>query len=127
MKRSRVAAFWIVLAACVAASLLAYRGALRLEGVGIPHLDFYAHLTMMGLLAFFADGMARSRRLAFVPLGPAIVLLVASTDEVLQRLSAYRSSSWSDFIADTIGVTLGALVAARIARVTARRDRATPA
>ena len=126
MRRFWITGFAAILSVCVLASCLAYSGALRLSALGIPHLDFFAHLVFMGLLAFFADGLFAHRAMArALPLGPVLVLAAAATDEVLQRFSANRSSSWSDFVADVVGVTVAAVLASRVARgVTARRDRA---
>jgi len=116
-KRLWLVGFASVASICVVASCLAYGGTLRLEALGVPHIDFVGHLVFMGLLACFADGMLGHRAVArTVRLGPALVLAAAATDEVLQRFSIHRSSSWSDFVADAIGVTLGAFVATRITR-----------
>jgi len=109
---------------CVVSSCLAYGGWMRVAVLGVPHLDFVGHLVMMGVLACFADGLLRHRTFArALPLGPALVLAAATIDEVLQRFSANRTSSWSDFVADAIGVTLGALAAARLARAIDARAR----
>jgi hypothetical protein len=117
--------FWSVLAACVVASCLAYAGVMRLAVPGVPHVDFVGHLVFMALLSFFADGLLGHRAvLGPVRWGPLLVLLAAATDEVLQRYSANRSSTWSDFVADLIGVTLTTLLASRITHaLTARRAR----
>jgi hypothetical protein len=129
MKRFWRAGFGVILGVCVAASCLAYGGLIRLEALGVPNLDFCVHLVFMGLLAFFADGLVGHRvALRGVPLAPALVLAAAATDEVLQRFSSHRSSTWSDFVADVIGVTLAALAAAKVTRaITARRCRAPAA
>ena len=113
--------FWrlglaVVTVTCVLASVLAYLGRMRLEVAGVPHVDFVGHLVFTAMLAFFADGVVGRRRLgarAF-PVGPAAVLGVAGLDEVLQRFSTCRSSTLSDFVADAIGVTIGALAASRV-------------
>ena len=118
----------MVLAACVVASCLAYAGVMRLAVPGVPHVDFAGHLVFMALLSFFADGLL-GRRVLVGPVrwGPLLVLLAAGTDELLQRYSSNRSSTWSDFLADVIGVTLTTLLAARVTRsisaFTARRAR----
>jgi hypothetical protein len=128
MKRFWQAGFAVVLAVCVAASCLAYGGMIRLEVLGVPNLDFYGHLVFMGLLAFFADGLLGHRLVArALRLGPALVLAAAASDEVLQRFSTHRSSTWSDFVADAIGVTLGALAATHVARALTARECRAPA
>ena len=116
------------------ASCLAYAGKIRLESLGVPNLDFYGHLVFMGLLAFFADGLLGHRvvfprrpTLRTVRLGPALVLAAAATDEVLQRFSSHRSSTWSDFAADVIGVTLATLVAMKVAGAIKERGCRAPA
>ena len=54
------------------------------------------------------------RGLAFPRLAPFAVLLVAGIEEYLQRLSPRRSSSWSDFVADAIGVCFFAWLSLRV-------------
>lgn len=126
MRRFWVVGFVAIFAGCLAASCLAYGGLIRLEVLGVPHLDFVAHLVFIGLLAFFADGLIGERpAFGALRLGPALVLAAAAADEVLQRFSANRSSTWSDFVADAIGVTLGGLAAARVLRATHMKAMAT--
>lgn len=108
---------------CVGASVFAYTGHLRIEALGVPHLDLLGHFLLIGLLAFFADGLLGHRALTpMLRAGPLLVLTAAATDEVLQRLSRHRHSTWSDFVADVLGVALASYAAAVQGATTSSRE-----
>jgi VanZ family protein len=111
--------FSLQLAFTLAASALAYLGVLRLDIPGFPRADFLGHFLAMGALAFFADGLARHRRVLVVPLrlGPLLVFVAAAIDELAQRFSSRRNSSVSDLLADALGVTLGAVIASLVVEI----------
>lgn len=99
-------------------SIGAYTGTIPTSVPAIPHLDFVGHMIGIGGLAFFLDGVLDHRPLmrglSFPRLAPFAVLLVAGVEEYLQRLSPRRTSDWSDFIADAIGVCFFAWLSLRV-------------
>lgn len=86
----------------------AYTGVLPTSIRLLPHYDTVMHLILIGGVAFFADGALAHRPLVrgYGSLGGAAVLLVAGVEEWAQRFSPRRTSSWSDFAADVVGVIL---------------------
>jgi hypothetical protein len=94
----------------------AYAGVLPTSIRFLPHYDLVMHLLLIGGVAFFADGALAHRPLyrGFGSLGGAAVLLVAGIEEWAQRFSPRRTSSWSDFAADVVGVILFVWAARRI-------------
>jgi VanZ family protein len=56
-------------------------------------------------------------------LGPFLVILIAGAEEYAQRFSARRTSTWSDFIADVVGVLFFSWLARRVAREEDRGSR----
>lgn len=113
------AVWWLGLAttglATLVLSLVAYR-----EGITypVPHGDKAVHLTIGGALAFFLDGVLRRRALRLgpvhAPLAAVLVLAPAGIEEILQRFSPNRSSSFADFAADIAGVALGVWLSRRV-------------
>lgn len=94
----------------------AYVGVLPTFIAAVPHLDLLMHLILIGGVAFFLDGALRHRPLyrGRGSMGGAIVIAVAGFEEWAQRFSPRRSSTWSDFIADVIGVVLMVWLARRV-------------
>lgn len=117
----------IQLAVDVLIALGAYLGILPTTLPQVPHFDLLAHAVLIGLLGFFLDGALGFRR--FLPnvarprLGALLVILVAGTEEYLQRFSARRTSTWSDFIADVMGVLFFSWLARRVGREDNRGSR----
>jgi VanZ family protein len=68
-------------------------------------------------LAFFLDGALALKPLTgSVRLAPVLVLACAGIEEYAQRFSPRRTSSWSDFAADAVGVALFSWMAGRVYR-----------
>jgi 4-amino-4-deoxy-L-arabinose transferase-like glycosyltransferase len=93
------------------------------EGIayfGIPQGDKAVHLSVGAALAFFLDGVLRRRMVGAgrvrVPLAALLVLVPAGVEELLQRYSPNRQSSFADYAADVAGVALGVWLSRRIAR-----------
>jgi VanZ family protein len=126
--------FALQLAAMCAMSGLAYTGHLPHFLALVPNADKVLHCTGYGLLAFFACGAGAASattdgeaRRAMV-LRAALVLAVAGLEEFLQRLSPRRTSCWSDFAADILGVSLALYVVWRRERSSSsRRPSPSPA
>jgi VanZ family protein len=101
-------------------SVGAYLGALPTRLPQIPHIDLPIHALLIGLLGAFLDGSLGFRRLtprlAFPRLGALLVLTAAGIEEYLQRFSPRRSSTYSDFIADVVGVLFFSWLAKRVSR-----------
>jgi VanZ family protein len=108
------------LAAVVLASFCAYTGRIPTSLPGFAGADKIGHFFGIGMLAFFLDGVLDRRALVKrpleVPLGPALVLLVAGIEEYLQRLSPLRDSSFADFAADLGGVVVLTIASRSLAR-----------
>jgi polysaccharide biosynthesis protein VpsQ len=101
-------------------SLGAYRGVLPTVLPRLPHSDLPIHALLYGLLGAFLDGALGFRRvtpgLSFPRLGAMLVIVAAGIEEYAQRFSARRTSTYSDFIADVLGVLLFSWLAKRISR-----------
>lgn len=112
----------------VLGALAAYVGVMPAAPFGaVPHLDFFLHVIMIGGLAFFLDGTLEHRALwrGRGSLAGALVLGVAGIEEWAQRLSPRRSSTISDFVADTLGVVFFVWLARRVGRTDQRRNDAS--
>jgi hypothetical protein len=95
----------------VVIAALAYSGHLHVPKLFTSPYDLVAHAVLIGLLGALADGALGFRPLTrwtprWLGLGPAIIVALAGVEEILQTLSARRSSSLSDFVADVTGVVL---------------------
>jgi VanZ family protein len=99
-------------------SVGAYAGLLPTQIRAIPFYDTVLHFLLVGMFGFFLDGALAHRPIVaarfFPRLGPGIALLLAATEETLQRLSPRRSSSLGDFAANTIGILVCAWLAKRL-------------
>ncbi|MFS8064900.1 MAG: hypothetical protein ACMG6S_00885 [Byssovorax sp.] len=118
------------LALDVLIGLGAYLGILPTVLPQLPHSDLLIHAILIGLPGGLLDGALGFRRLApnlvRPRLGPFLVIVVAGIEEYAQRFSARRTSTWSDFIADVVGVLFFSWLARRVAREdVAREDRAS--
>ena len=104
----------------VAIGLFAYQGSLWKLLPGIPHFDTAGHFVLIGGLAFFLDGALGYRPLTpkapWLRMAPVLVLSVAAVEEMAQALSPNRSSSLSDFVADSVGVFFFSWLSARVAQ-----------
>lgn len=111
---------------------LAYAGKLPSGITVVPYYDTITHFVLVGMWGFFLDGSLAHRAVVkalegvpFVPrLGTAMALAVATTEEVAQRLSPVRSSSWSDWVANTTGILICSWLALRLTASAAARRRA---
>jgi VanZ family protein len=103
------------LALVVLASAGAYAGVLPTTLPSWPRADLLGHAVGYGMLGFFLAGTLAIRgRPAWT--APAVVLLCAGIEEWAQRFSPRRTSCWSDFIADVVGVCLLAWLARALVR-----------
>ena len=97
----------------------AYTGKLPTSLPQIPHIDLLFHAILIGLLGGLFDGSLGFRRvvpsLAFPRLGAVLILVVAGIEEYCQRFSPRRSSTYSDFFADVVGVLFFSWLARKIA------------
>lgn len=121
-----------------AIAAFAYAGRLPRGITVVPYYDTITHFVLLGLFGFFLDGALAHRRVdsraslprsisweALVPrLGTTIALVLATTEEIAQRLSPRRSSTWSDFAANTMGILIGSWIALRLTEVVSEVRRA---
>lgn len=87
----------------------AYLGILPTAYKGLPRYDLLAHFILVGLLAFFLDGVLSFRPLfsgkfRFIRVAPLIILGIAAVEELAQSLSFRRTASLADFIANALGI-----------------------
>ena len=92
-------------------NILTYLGMVKVFWNTRDHMDLWMHGLLTGLLAFFLNGALGgrtipARRRASINLAAVIMLVVAGLDELAQRLSAYRTSSIDDYLADIVGVVV---------------------
>jgi len=117
MEGQRPRRAWWVLAFCLTLlvvsgiSTLTYLGAVRAFWNTESHLDLWMHGLLTGLLAFFLNGTLGGRTVAIrrgisVNLAAMIILGAAGLEELAQMLSARRTSSIADYLADAAGVVL---------------------
>ena len=89
-------------------SVLAYNHKIPAIITKIPYYDIIGHFLLFGIAALLANRALKRKVIKifiiFVPLGPAIITLIVFTEEFLQRFSQYRSSSYTDLIADICGI-----------------------
>jgi hypothetical protein len=100
-------------------SLLAYRGMLGSWLPDVAHLDLLLHFSLVGLLAFFLDGLLGYRPVVpnapgWLRLAPLLVALVGAGDELAQRWSPHRSASWSDLAANVVGIACFSWLSRRV-------------
>ncbi|HEY3356803.1 MAG TPA: VanZ family protein [Polyangia bacterium] len=132
LRRLFALGFGLHLALVAALVAGAYLGWLPTTLPAVPHADLLGHAGLIGLLAFFLDGLLGgrpvTRRVPALGLAPALVLLVAGIEELCQLLSPRRTASVLDFAADVAGVVLCTWLArralARAAAAAARRAAA---
>lgn len=100
-------------------SVLAYTGHMPAAVGWLRRYDWIGHGLLIGPIAFFLDGVLDHRPLvrglAFPRLAPAAIAAVAGIEEFLQRYSPQRSSSWSDYVSDVIGIFFCAWLSKRVA------------
>lgn len=98
----------------------AYLGILPNTLPSLPHIDLLFHAILIGLAGGLLDGALGFRRLvqslSFPRLGPLLVILAAGIEEYAQRFSPRRTSTWSDFAADGVGVFFFSWLAWKVAR-----------
>ncbi len=96
------------LAFLVIISILAYNRMIPSVIAKIPYYDSIGHFLLFGIATFITH-RALKRRIVhifhlLIPLGPFIIVPLVIADEMIQKLSIYRTSSYSDFIADVCGI-----------------------
>lgn len=106
--------------------VFAYFGILPTTYSVIPYADVIGHAVLIGLLAFFLDGMLRFRPLfsetcQALRVAPLFILLIAGLEEIAQRFSPRRTSSIIDFAADVAGVLLASWLAHQLEQQRVRR------
>jgi hypothetical protein len=109
----------------------AYLGQLPNPSFLFRHYDLICHLVLIGMLAFFLDGVLNFRplfanppRLEWLRLAPVVILTFAGIEELAQSLSPNRTCNFWDFAADVTGVMLCSHLALRLDRW--RRGRELP-
>lgn len=108
------------IALVIPVGLGAYLGVLPTSLPQLPHFDLLVHAVLIGLVGGLFDGALGFRR--FLPnlsaprLGSILVIAIAGVEEYAQRFSARRTSTWSDFIADVMGVLFFSWLARRVAK-----------
>jgi len=116
--------FAVYLVVVVAIGVSAYMRWLPSVNLIWSKLDFVLHFVLIGMIAFFLDGLLGFRplfpgagaRWSWLRLAPVLVLVLAGLEELAQSFSPYRSCSWSDFVADLLGVCFFSWLARRFAR-----------
>src|SRR5687767_5593440 len=109
-------AFGAVAALAVVVTVLAYSGRLPPR---FFEADKHIHFAAAGMLAFTLDRATRGRSLRW----PAMLLVLFAVDEIAQRLSVHRSSTFGDYAADVAGV----VAFTALSRVISKARRAKPA
>ncbi len=108
-------------------AISAYLGLLPTAYKGLPRYDLLGHFILVGLLAFFLDGVLRFRplipgKLMFIRVAPVIILGIAALEELAQSLSSRRTSSLEDFLADAIGIILCSWLAKYLVERSERKE-----
>ena len=99
----------------------AYQGSLWVHLPDIPNLDTAGHFGLIGVVAFFLDGLLAYRpvfrdRAPWLRLAPVAVFTLAAIEEAAQLLSPNRTASWSDLAADAIGIAFFSWLSLRVCR-----------
>lgn len=102
----------------IAISTSAYFKDLPLLLKGIPFSDTFMHFLLLGLASFFGH-LALNKRYVMVfgmlfPKAPLIITLCCIVDEIVQALSANRTSSILDLIANLAGIILFYILAEKL-------------
>ena len=112
--------FCVHFGAIIVVSAIAYAGGLPNAIAMVPYADKVLHTLGAGLLALLLDGALAFRGLVpkrrFPPLASILVLALCGIEEILQGFSVHRTSSFADFAADVLGVTLAYFFLAALAR-----------
>lgn len=108
--RRWVLLFWGYLGILMAISLSAYMGWLHMQILRMPHVDTAMHFFLLGIASYLSHRALRGRRIAIgtlrVPLGPLLVGVCATGDELLQMFFPSRTFSLLDLSANLSGVIL---------------------
>ncbi len=110
-KKIWISGFCLHLGLVLTIAASAYLGILPTQYKVIPQSDVWGHMILIGMLAFFLDGVCDFRplfpgRVFWLRRGPAIILTIAALEEMAQTLSPYRTASLKDFAADVVGIVL---------------------
>jgi len=100
--------------------LSAYLGILPTKIAAIPYYDTFGHLFLIGFAGFLLHRAMARRTLSIagmaVPVGLAVIAVLAGVEELLQLLSPLREASFGDYGADLVGLSLFGLLDAWLAR-----------
>ncbi len=110
---------WPQLGLVVAATLVAYTGALSGSNVAwlaIPGSDKVLHFLMFGALAFGTHFACRGRRWRGIPWAVALPLAGGLAEELMQATSPHRTADPIDLLADFLGLLLFWQIAERITK-----------
>lgn len=115
--------FFIHLSIVTIIVVSAYLGIIPSVFTVIPFSDLIGHALLIGLLAFYLDGLLNFRPLipgkfTFLRLAPILILLISAIEELAQSFSSRRTSSMWDFTADITGIILLSCLAKLIGRKT---------
>lgn len=103
-----VFAFWFYFGILMTISASAYLRILPVKSSVIPFYDTIGHFVLIGLAAFFGHLALNKRRInclnLSLPLAPSLAALCSIVDELLQRLSPYRTFDLTDLAADFVGI-----------------------
>jgi VanZ family protein len=98
--------FYIAFLALV--SFTAYMGALPPALEAIPFYDTIGHFFLIGFASFLTHRAFRRRTITLgtltIPIGPLVIAVLTSTDEMLQGFSPVRTLSAVDLSADFLGI-----------------------
>ena len=112
-----VFAFWFYFAILATISLSAYMRILPVKSSTIPFYDTIGHFVLIGLAAFFGHLALNKRKIEVfklaVPVAPVLTGICSIIDELLQRLSPYRTFDLTDLAADFVGILFFYLLAER--------------
>lgn len=120
-------AFWFYFGILISISISAYLKIIPVQLAGIPYYDTIGHFILLGMAAFFGHLALKKRKLYVltisIPLAPIIVGIFCVIDELLQILSPHRSPSFSDLIADLVGIAFFYFLAERINLKPAKEEK----
>lgn len=120
-ERGWIVGLWLYTAFLVLFALAAYLNIALLprSWLALPHFDTVGHFVLLGsagYLAYRASGRRMVRLVGLaLPLGPLVVALLATLEEVLQVFARFRTASPTDLGADLCGIVVLYLLDRRLA------------
>ena len=130
MKSQRVWKFVLVIYVIILGVIsgLAYTQRLHVAAiVGKSHADKLIHFVLLGGASFFARRATADARMRFLslPLGPFVVGVAATIDEIAQAFSPVRTFSFADMAANIGGVIVFGWLAGSRGSGPSAADRST--